>query len=64
MIVIENDTDYCRVDSLKDFKELATVLSGLQNSSPSRKLFGSCQLADTLMKQIGFKLGKVDKFGA
>jgi hypothetical protein len=28
------------------------------------RLFGHLQLADTLIRQVGFKLGKIDKFGA
>lgn len=61
--MIENDEEYCRVDHLQSFEELAQIIDSL-SSGKSERLFGHCQLADTLMRQIGFKLGKVDKFGA
>jgi len=50
LVVIENDKDYCRVDSLGSYAELITVLEELKQPGTSRRLFGSCQLADTLMK--------------
>lgn len=64
LVVIENDEDFCRVDTLQNFAEVAKILEGLASGDKDARLFGQCQLADTLMKQIGFKLGKVDKFGA
>ena len=63
LIVVENDKDFCRVDSLQSHQELLEILNGYQSGKEPR-LLGHFQLADTLMRQVGFKLGKINKFGA
>ena len=61
LIVIEHDQNYCRVDELKSCDELKQK----ENQDGQYGGFFNChQLADSLMRGIAFKLGKVDKFGA
>jgi hypothetical protein len=52
------------VDQLYSFDELVQTLGRMAEGDKTARLFGHLQLADTLIRQVGFKLGKIDKFGA
>ena len=58
LLVIENDTDYIRKDK---FKTLAEILSASVEANPFVYKY---QLAESFMRQVAFKLGRLEKFGA
>lgn len=57
---MEFDVNYNRVDSFKDMGE---VMGNLANMK-SNVFMNAFQLMDSFMRGVGFKLGKVAKFGA
>ena len=63
LLVIEHDTDYCRVDQIESCASLTEQIAQAKNDT-SVGFLNCHQLADSFMRHIAFKLGKVDKFGA
>ena len=58
LVAVEHDTGFCRVDTLQNYDE---VLAKLQSGEG---LFNSYQIADSFMRNLAFKMGTLDKFGA
>ena len=58
--MIENDLEYMRIDQYHAFQEIVRDLKEVEGNTFVYKY----QLADTVMKMIAFKMGKLEKFGA
>ena len=58
MVVLEHDAGFCRVDG---HTSVAAVQDQLARGEPLLNMY---QLADSLMRNLAFKMEKQDKFGA
>ena len=58
LVAIEVDEGFCRVDGLTTLAEVEAKLAN------GEKLLNMYQLADSFMRQLAFKMEKMDKFGA
>ena len=60
VLLIENDKDYMRIDRFQSYEEIQKALAQDQGNP----FLYNYQLAESFMKQVAFKLGKMEKFGA
>lgn len=60
MLIIENDLEYQRIDHFKSFEEIQKAIE----EDKGNPFIYKYQLAESFMKQVAFKLGKMEKFGA
>jgi len=60
VIVVESDREYMRIDGFNSVQEITDALAKA-NGNP---FLYNYQLAETFMRQVAFKLGKMEKFGA
>jgi len=58
LVAIECDNGFCRVDNLQNYSEVQEKLQSGEG------LLNCYQLADSYMRNLAFKMGKLDKFGA
>ena len=58
LVAIEHDAGFCRIDELQGVDQIGERLSSGQG------LLNSYQLTDSYMRNIAFKMEKLDKFGA
>lgn len=59
-IVIEHDKDYMRIDHFNGYQE---IMETLKNDDKNHFIY-KYALADTFIKQVAFKIGKLEKFGS
>ena len=60
ILLVEHDQDYMRIDKFDSMREIVEAFS----SGTGNPLIYKYQLAETFMRQVAFKLGKLEKFGA
>ena len=60
ILITECDIDYQRLDKYESFSQIQSDLQTLEGNPFVYKY----QLADTFMRNVAFKLGKLEKFGA
>jgi hypothetical protein len=60
ILLVEHDQDYMRIDKFESMREIVEAFS----SGTGNPLIYKYQLAETFMRQVAFKLGKLEKFGA
>lgn len=58
LVAVEHDAGFCRVDGLQTLEQ---VINSVQTS---KGLLNCYQLADSYMRNVAFKMEKLDKFGA
>ena len=61
ILLIEHDQDYMRIDHFTSYKE---IIDTLQTTPAGNPFIYKYQLAESFMRQVAFKLGKLEKFGA
>jgi hypothetical protein len=61
--LIEHDQDYMRIDNLTSYDEICKAFSNEVEFEGNPFLY-KYQLAESFMRQLTFKLGKLEKFGA
>ncbi|TNV80174.1 hypothetical protein FGO68_gene10961 [Halteria grandinella] len=59
VLLIECDKEYMRIDHFKELKEIFESVGQGKN-----EFLYKYQLAESFMKQVAFKMGKMEKFGA
>ena len=58
LVAIEHDAGFCRIDGLNSFQDVIEKLGSGEG------LLNCYQLADSFMRNLAFKMEKLDKFGA
>lgn len=59
VLLIESDKEYMRIDHFKGLNEIIESVGEGKN-----EFLYKYQLAESFMKQVAFKMGKMEKFGA
>ena len=58
LIAIEHDSGFCRIDELESLDQVRERIAS------GHGLHNSFQLTDSFMRNVAFKMDKMDKFGA